>query len=334
MAGRGVARTARQQRQPALQAGVELIGRQDVHSGRRQLDGERQSVQPGTDVRDQRGGRRVDLEGRVMLAGPFDKEPARIGGQQLGGGGRGAGQRHRLHRQLALPRHPQRGAAGHERRDPRRRGQQRGHLRTGVQNLLEIVEHEQELLAAQEGDELFPALLTRPFAQAQRLDDGRQHHLRGMHIGERDKNHTVGNLVPGDGARGGHRQAGLADAAGAGQREQPHGGVRKQGEDGGNIGVAAHKRRQRLGEGRRGGARAGEGNDPRQGTGFRRAAGPARKAVEALAVDAVSGTLLRRRQIAVENGAANRPLGDPGGRRRPRGLTASGSRAARRPAAP
>src|SRR3712207_7327049 len=43
--------------------------------------------------------------------------------------------------------------AGRQRGQPRRGRQQRGHQRRGVQHLLEVVQHQQELLVAQVGPE-------------------------------------------------------------------------------------------------------------------------------------------------------------------------------------
>ena len=55
LAGREIARAAGQQRQPALQPAQHRLGRQQPDAGRRQLDRQRQAVQPGADLGHGRG---------------------------------------------------------------------------------------------------------------------------------------------------------------------------------------------------------------------------------------------------------------------------------------
>ena len=74
-----VLRAARQQRQPLVEAAQERRRRERPHPGRRQLDRQRQAVQPDADLRH---GRRVHVaEGEVggRAARPLDEQPHRLG---------------------------------------------------------------------------------------------------------------------------------------------------------------------------------------------------------------------------------------------------------------
>ena len=75
------------------------------------------------------------------IAGSSGSTFAGAAHEQLGGGLGGQ----RRERDLALAGQPQRGLAGDQHRDGRRAREQRGHGGRGVDELLEVVEHEQQL---------------------------------------------------------------------------------------------------------------------------------------------------------------------------------------------
>jgi hypothetical protein len=116
----GVAGASREQRQPLLKPLEELAGREESDPGRRELDRERQPIEPGAD----RGHRLplglVDRWARIRHTGTLDEQPDRVLFTQGSDG------------VLALGSHVQRLAAGG---DQVQRGCGRrklGHLRGGL----------------------------------------------------------------------------------------------------------------------------------------------------------------------------------------------------------
>jgi len=128
LALRQVARSVHQFGETALQARQQRLGREDPHARRRELDGQRQPVQPDTD---RRHVGRVPLgEGEVgahrlrALHKEGNRREARDRGRV--GAVRRGGQGQRRHGEGVLAAHAQRGAAGHQRHDAGARPQQRG----------------------------------------------------------------------------------------------------------------------------------------------------------------------------------------------------------------
>jgi len=128
LALRQVACPAHQFGETAPQARQQRLGREDPHMRRRQLDGQRQPVQPGADRRHvgrvpsgegERGAHRLRAlheEGDRREA----RDRSRVGAVRRGGQGQ------RRHGEGVLAAHAQRGPAGHQRHDAGARAQQRG----------------------------------------------------------------------------------------------------------------------------------------------------------------------------------------------------------------
>ena len=151
----------------------------------------------------------------------------------------------RRDRQFVLAGDAQRGAAGHDELRARRRGQQAADLRRRVEELLEVVDHQQQRAAREQAHQ--------PFALggAQLLRDLGGDERGVGERGERDEAGAVGELR-GEPVGQLDREAGLADAAGPGEREQAHVGIGEQRGGGDQVGLAAEQRGRGSGEGGRG----------------------------------------------------------------------------------
>ena len=119
-AGRKVAGSARQQRQPRPEPGEHRFRREDGHPRRRQLDGERQAVEAAAKLADGGGVRFGYGEIRVGRFRPRDEE---TNGRRVDGVGSTRlamriGQRQRWDGHDALGRKAEAGAAGDEQREP------------------------------------------------------------------------------------------------------------------------------------------------------------------------------------------------------------------------
>ena len=205
-----------------LEPGQDLPGGQDLGPGGGQLDGQRQPVQPGADLRHRLGVLLGQLEAGPHRLGPLDEQPDRVGpakGLGVGGPCR-VGQGQRRHHQLLLPPERERDPAGGQHREPRRGGEQLLDHRAGLPHLLEVVGHEQELpvaeVVAQRLQDGAAGCLGDPQGPGQ--DGGDQVRVgdRGQ-VGEEGAVAVAGQQL----GRDLEGQAGLAGAAGAGEGEQP-----------------------------------------------------------------------------------------------------------------
>ena len=199
------------------------MGREEAYARRRQLDGQGQAVQPNADFGHVPGV--FDGEHKIGLygAGAFHKEGH--GGQFGQHRGRGhllaIGQRERLHGKLAFAVDAQQRPAGNQDVQPWRIGQQLRHQRPGMDHLLKVVEHKEHLPWAQVGFQRIQVALIRTRTNAQCLGDHRCHQfgvVDGCKLHQKDAMlilvHQIGSH--------GQREACLADAAGAGEGDQPH----------------------------------------------------------------------------------------------------------------
>ena len=150
---------------------------------------------------------------------------------------RGLG-RQRRDGELVLGADPQRGAARDHELRARRDGQQPGQVGRGVEQLLEVVEHEQQLAAAEHGGQAFA------LGRAELLRDLRGHARGVVERGELDEVRAVGEVRRAP-VRELEREVRLADPARPGQREQPHVRVGEQLGGGREIVLAAEQRRRR-----------------------------------------------------------------------------------------
>ena len=131
----------------------------------------------------------------------------------------GVGDRQGWHRILPLPGQPQWDPARDEHDEPRRRVEQGSDRGTRVDQLLEVVEHEQEVVVTEVFDHRVGQILTGRRPNPQSPGDLSGHERRIAHRSEVDEEHAVGMTVepfPGDL----EREPGLARAAGTRQREQ------------------------------------------------------------------------------------------------------------------
>src|SRR5207302_1696790 len=122
----------------------DLSGAEQLRPGSCQLDRERQPVEPGADACDVAGAVLVELESRVDGARPRDEEPQRVRLHERFEPQLRVGQRERGDRVFVLGRETQRCATRRQYEQPRRRGEQVSDHRSAVQQLLEVVEHEQQ----------------------------------------------------------------------------------------------------------------------------------------------------------------------------------------------
>ena len=172
----GVLRAAGQQRQPLVEPAQQRLGRERPHPRRRELDRERQAVEPGADLRDGLGVLLGDPEVGRRRLGPLGEERDRVRRPELGDA---VG---------LLAVEAERRAAGGQQLQAGRLGQAGSTSgRRRRQHLLEVVEHEQELLVAQVLDQRLERALARLLAQAERLRDRRHDELRLPHRRELDE---------------------------------------------------------------------------------------------------------------------------------------------------
>jgi hypothetical protein len=196
-----------------------------------QLQGQRYAVHQPADAHHVRA--RGAGEAGSQQPGAFGEELDRLGHRQAG---------HLdepFRAQSELP------PGGHQELHRRRPAEQRGDHRTGIGQMLQVVEHEQQLATGEVIGE-----------QVQRLAGHRERDVEGP--GER-ADHTAGRvpgaheghehrpvavaLAPGRGDLDG--QPGLADAAGTDQGDQPAGGVVQPVVQPGQLGLPADQRGQR-----------------------------------------------------------------------------------------
>ena len=84
---RGAA-AASEQPEALVETGRDLVGTHHAGAGRRELDGERDSVQPPADLGDRGRGLRVELEVTARLLGALDEELHRVCGEDSAVGAR------------------------------------------------------------------------------------------------------------------------------------------------------------------------------------------------------------------------------------------------------
>ena len=137
--------------------------------------------------------------------------------------------------------------AGGEDLEPRRGRQQLGRERCRLEQVLEVVEHEEQLAIGEEGLECILARLPAALLQRERLGDRVRHDLRLGHGRQRREPRPVGELA-GHGACHLEREARLARAARAGEGQQAHAGAEDQRPDLLELPAAADERGQRRGQ--------------------------------------------------------------------------------------
>ena len=191
-------------------------------TGRRELDGQRNAVQAPADCRDGRRNALVRREVRLRRAHPCDEQLNRAISQQildiLGTFGRHSERRHPV---KALIRRSQRLAARRHHMCCRVGPQQCfGHARRGVDHMLAIIEHKQELLRAERTRDPFGCYRTAGDLEPERSSDGDRDKVG---IGQRPElgdPHPVGK-VGSQVTRDLEAQSRLPDASSSDQGDEP-----------------------------------------------------------------------------------------------------------------
>ena len=130
----------------------------------------------------------------------------------------------------------QQGAAGDEDRQARAGGEQGDHDRSSREQMLEVVEDEEEILAAQVGAHAFERGAATSLPHPEGMSDGRRDPFRDSEWGEINEPGAVRerSFLPQIGEDP-HRQACLADPARSGQRHQRNIRPEHQGAHGGDL---------------------------------------------------------------------------------------------------
>jgi hypothetical protein len=152
---------------------------------------------------------------------------------------------------LALAPDPQGRAAGDEHGEVRAGAEQVDHLGRRFGHVLEVIEQQEGFPFAQVLAEDLQRVHARSFPQAQGPRDGRHHERRVAQGRQGDEGHAVGEVAAAGLARRFDGQAGLADAPGTRERQQPDGRPAEQADYLLHLALPA----QQAGEGRRQGGR-------------------------------------------------------------------------------
>ena len=224
-----VACAARQQREPLIEPLEDRIGREEADAGGGELDGEWQTIQASADQLD---GCRVPAGRHEVRRGgerPIDEQRDRLI------------RRERADRIDVLGRDVERFATGDERSACRCSRDERGQQRSGLDDLLEVVDHEQHLLRGEERGQRLPGTLVDPECLRDRGND----EVRIGDAGQVDQVDAIGMLVKQ--VRGNlDRQACLARSAGARQGHEPNVTPAQQGAQLADLSLPSDERR-RLG---------------------------------------------------------------------------------------
>ena len=211
-----------QQQQAAVEERAQLAHAEGVDPGGRQLDGQRQPVQPLADLRHDRHVGVGELEVLGAGAGAVDEQPHGAEGERRGRvhPGRRRGRLERRHAQDALALRPQRLPAGRQQADTRGGPQQllREEGRS-VGEVLAIVEHDQDLALAQVGEDARGRIVGRAGGRAEGRGE-RVRHQRSVGEGcEVDHADAVAERRP-EPVGDRERQGRLADPARPDERDE------------------------------------------------------------------------------------------------------------------
>ena len=173
---REIARATGELQQPTAEPVQQHRRRQHLHPGRRQLDGQRQPVQPLADL----GQLPRVLLGHVEVGanglGTADEEGNRLGASYVGQARAAARQSERRHRSLALAPKAQRRPAGGQNLDGWARGEKVGNQRgRGGEEMLAVVEEHQQLAGAERSGKVLGERAIARLGDPDRTGDGRQH---------------------------------------------------------------------------------------------------------------------------------------------------------------
>ena len=174
MAGWGGAAALRQQPEAIVQARGELVERQGRHPRRRQLDRQRDAIEPLADLGDRRGILCGQVETRQHRCGPIDEELDRRVVCHPDHAGRLLGRRHgeRSDRPDVLAIDSQQFAARRQDADLRAIAQQGiEQAGAGIEQMLAVVHDQEQPPVAQRRQQRFVRRLPRPLRQAEGARD-------------------------------------------------------------------------------------------------------------------------------------------------------------------
>ena len=189
----GVARPSGEHGETLGEAIGQRVGTEQRHPARRQLQRERQAVERGHDAGD--GGRRplVQLEPGMHGRGPLGEQTDGVERSRVDGIVRR--DRHGLQRESLLARDLERHATRREDREAGRTVEQLPHDRCGLDHLLHVVQHQQQLTIAEMTLQRLGCVLSRLAPNVERRGDLGQHHRRVGHGAEVDEECAVGEPV-------------------------------------------------------------------------------------------------------------------------------------------
>ena len=206
----------REQHEPLVEPVGDLARAERAGARRRQLDGERQPVEPAAQPRDVGGVVLAQLEARAHGHGALGEQARRSGGADFVDAV-AVRQSEWLERQHVLPCHPERLAARREHARPVRGGDLGGDGGSARQHVLAVVEHDQQLPAEHQRGQVRLGVLARHRAPAEHGGDGERDRRAGLARGEVAPADAVRELAR-ELLRRVRGQRRLAHTAGAGER--------------------------------------------------------------------------------------------------------------------
>ena len=216
-----VASPAPQHRQPILEPFGQRRGIEHAEPARRELQRERQSVEPLDDLGDRRCVRIGEREVGPDRRGTVNEQPHRFRRDELSGIATPfpCGKLQRRHLVLVLAREPQRDAARRQHRQPRSRVEEIADHRAAVHELLEVVEHEHHVEIREVPPEATREVEMGSLPHLEHPGDLRDHERGVGQWAQVHEEHAVGEPVelPRSDLE---REPGLPGATRAGEREQ------------------------------------------------------------------------------------------------------------------
>jgi hypothetical protein len=220
-----------------------------MSAGRRELDGQGHPIQHLANRHHVLGRPLRQRKIRTRRPGAFDEQPDR--GRPLGPLDRGdaVGWRQRQGRdgKCVLPRHAKHGPARRQAGKPRARFEQLGDERRGLQQMLEVIEHEERALRAYSGGDPLRQGPVAGLADVELLGDGIGD-VRGVtDLGQPHEPDAIGETLP-DVLGDLQRQPGFAHASRAGEGDEADRGLAEEAADGGELTGSPDQGRQGYGE--------------------------------------------------------------------------------------
>ena len=209
--------------EPPFEALENVVRREQLDARGSELECQREPVEADTQLGDGAGVHLGELEVGPCVACPSDEQPHRFGAPEkvdFEGVGR-VGELERRDAVDPLCGDVERRAAGDEQRQAGCIREQPAEHRRCVEQVLEVVEHDERPPAAQRGDEDFQGSAVGPLDQAERADDRRRDEVGVADWGEVDEHHAARELCV-ETCRGLDREPRLARPGRSRQRQKTH----------------------------------------------------------------------------------------------------------------